>query len=114
VRVYEPACPFCAASLAKAFGPPPAPRAGARLGRAALFALGSGAASLVGACEGTRVAFYGAPAYFEPLPDAGPRDDAASADAADDGDPGGGIDDADAADDADAKPDAFDAGDNDD
>lgn len=46
VRVSEPACPFCAASLAEAFagvGPRAAPRA--RIGRAALFAFGVAAST---------------------------------------------------------------------
>ncbi len=91
VKVSEPACPFCARSLADAFAqvaPRTAPRA--RLGRAAIFAFGVAASAP--ACgddvrtpdapgaqvdampdadpDGGSVPIYAA----APTPDAGPRD----------------------------------------
>jgi hypothetical protein len=52
VRVSEAACPFCRASLSEAFRATPARQAPrARLGRAALFALGTGAVAVTPGCS---------------------------------------------------------------
>jgi len=52
VRVSEAACPFCGATLDASFRQRPAPRApAARLGRAALFALGTTTVGLAAACS---------------------------------------------------------------
>jgi hypothetical protein len=64
VRVDEAACPFCGAPLDDAFRALPAPRAfAARLGRAALYALGAaGTVSVTMACGGgSPQPPYGAP-----------------------------------------------------
>jgi hypothetical protein len=95
VRVSEVACPFCGGALGAELRASPAPVAPAgRLSRAALFAVGTGAAVLgsVGAVECTRYTSAIAPPYgavaFDPTPfgqhgDAGT--DGATADAADAG-----------------------------
>lgn len=98
VAVTETACPFCAHALA--FGEPtPLPHVpGRRLKRAALFALGAGAAAVVG-CGSSSVAIYGAPGTpydagttdedggsIAPLYGAVPPDDAGTPDAGDAGD----------------------------
>ncbi len=72
VRANERACPHCAAALTNAFGPPPeVSTPSLRLTRAARFALGTGAAALVGAACTTEVPIYGAPGFDEPPYDAG-------------------------------------------
>jgi hypothetical protein len=69
VRSFETSCPFCAAALSPAADSAPvARRAGPRLGRAALFALGAGATALA-ACSSSQ-SIYGAP----PADDAGDQD----------------------------------------
>jgi hypothetical protein len=67
VRVSEGACPFCSADLTKAFAGKVAPRGpGVRLGRAALYAFGTGTLAAgtlaVAACSSTSAQpLYGAP-----------------------------------------------------
>ena len=66
IRVSEEACPFCGSTLEESFRAAPPPQApGARLTRAALFALGTGAVALSPACSSSS----SAPA---PSDDAGP------------------------------------------
>lgn len=77
VRANEHTCPHCAAALTNAFGPPPEVRTPSlRLTRAARFALGSGAAALVGTACSMSTPVYGEPGYFEPYREAGSRRDA--------------------------------------
>ncbi len=84
VRVSEGGCPFCGESFSDEFRAVPRPLGpGARLGRAALFAFGTGTLTLASACSsssstpayglppGTPVPVYGAPVMF----DAGDGDD---------------------------------------
>ncbi len=88
VRANESACPFCGATIEAEAAARAVPSAGARLGRAALFAFGATIAVTATACgggtpsgdaavqdsqvqpDGQMMALYGAPP-----PDAGPVDD---------------------------------------
>jgi hypothetical protein len=60
VRVSEATCPFCRVTLSDAFRTLPARRSpGARLSRAALYALGTGSVTLATACTTNIVPRYG-------------------------------------------------------
>jgi hypothetical protein len=68
VRVSEGGCPFCGESLSDEFRAAPPPRGpGARLGRAALFAFGTGTLTLASACASTSSSTpaYGVPFMFD-------------------------------------------------
>jgi hypothetical protein len=94
VRVNEGGCPFCGAALAGHFDAdrPSLPPA-TRLSRAALFALGTGAASVAAACGGstTDEQHQVAPPYGAfPFPEAGSPDGSGNDGGAPDADSGGG------------------------
>ncbi len=67
VRVSEAGCPFCGERFAAAFraSPRPAPP-GARLTRAALFALGTGTMAMTPACSSSSAPVVAEPAYGGP------------------------------------------------
>ena len=93
VRVSEGSCPFCDTSLAGLFdGDRPGVAPATRLSRAALFALGTGAASVAAACGGSTTDNqhqYAPPYGAFPLPDAGSPGDGGSDGAAPGTDGGG-------------------------
>jgi hypothetical protein len=69
VRVSEGGCPFCGESLSDAFRAAPRPQGpGARLGRAALFAFGTGTLTLASACSSSSdTPLYGVPPGTAPI-----------------------------------------------
>ena len=74
VRAGDGACPFCGAAV---LGAPAPGRPLARLGRAALFAVGATVSVTAAGCD----TFNPAPAYGAPPIDAGPDDAAVGVDA---------------------------------
>ena len=83
VRVNEGGCPFCGESLSDEFRAAPRPLGpGARLGRAALFAFGTGTLTLASACSSS-TPLYGVPPGTAPIAlDAGDDGETTAADAA--------------------------------
>jgi hypothetical protein len=66
VRVNEGGCPFCGESLSDEFRAVPRPLGpGVRLGRAALFAFGTGTLTLASACSSSATPLYGASFMFD-------------------------------------------------